>query len=115
MPPARAWSVPWRGVSARAPGLPRRGSAASFDHLVCAGQHYLRHDDSERLRGLEIDDELVGVQALDRQVAGLGALKDAAGVAADDAVHVGPARAVAGEAAPRYELARREDGRQLAR
>src|SRR4051812_49022503 len=89
--------------------------AVSFNNLVGAGQHDGWDGEAERLGGLEVDYELVGGRALHRQVAGLRALQDAAGVVADDLVHVGPARAVAREAALGHELARWEDGRQLTR
>jgi hypothetical protein len=45
-----------------------------FDHLVGAGEHRGRGVEAERLRGFEIDDQLVLGGLLNRQVGGLGAL-----------------------------------------
>ncbi len=73
----------------RAPGSakrPRRRQgrgthAASFDHLVGAGEQHLGNLDAERLRGLEVDGELDRGRLLDRQVAGFRAFEDAVYVA----------------------------------
>src|ERR1700726_732053 len=48
----------------------------SLDHLVGAGDELPRHIDPERLRGLEVDDQLHSRHLLHRQVARLLALED---------------------------------------
>src|SRR5262249_6475703 len=54
--------------------------SCSFDHLIGAGEHR-RHLKTERLRGLQIDHQLVLVRRLHRQVGWLFALEDAADIA----------------------------------
>ena len=51
-----------------------RHRAASFDHLVGAGEQVGRHVDAERLRGLEIDSKFVLVGGLHGQISRLFAL-----------------------------------------
>jgi len=59
----------------------------------------------ERLGGLEIDDQLERRWLLDRQIGGLGALENPAGVDASLARISGEARSIADQAAGRGELA----------
>ena len=61
--------------------VPIADMAASFDHLVGAGEYRRRHDEAERLRGLEIDHQLVLGRRLHRKVGGLLALQDTINVA----------------------------------
>src|SRR5260370_19953886 len=51
-----------------------------FDQLVSAGEQRRRHGEPERLRGLEIDDQLDLRDLLDRQIGRLLALEYSAGI-----------------------------------
>src|SRR5205814_7349773 len=63
--------------------MPQRGpSTPSLDHLVGAGEKRLRHDEAERLRSLDVNDQLELGRLLDRQIGWLGTgqdLRDEAG------------------------------------
>ena len=50
--------------------------ASSFDHLVGAGKECGREGEAERLRGLEIDNEIDLLRLLDREVLGSGATQN---------------------------------------
>ena len=53
-----------------------RRSRLSLNNLVGAGEDRGRHDEAERLRGLEIDHQLEIGRLLDRQIGRLGAVED---------------------------------------
>ena len=54
-----------------------------FNHLVGTDEQYFRERQTERLGGLGVDDKLNLHGSLHRQIGGLFALEDAAGVDAD--------------------------------
>src|SRR3954453_4302921 len=70
-----------------------------LDHLVGAAEQRQRHVEAERLGGPEIEDQLDLRGLLDRQVSGLLALENAAGVDAALTVRIRKAVSVADEAA----------------
>jgi hypothetical protein len=71
----------------------------------------LRYGESERLGGLEIDDQLELARLLDRQIGRLGAVEDLPGVNADLAIDSRDARSITDQAAIRDELAPHRDRR----
>src|SRR6516165_9906384 len=73
-------------------------SPHSFDHLVGAGEHRRWHLETERLRGFEIDHELIFVRRLD-QFGWLLALENSVDVLGCAPVLVGRTRPVANQAA----------------
>src|SRR5258706_1082270 len=91
---------PWRRIATvRKPMRP-----GSFDDLVGAGEDRWWDRQAERLRGLEIDDQLEPGRLLDRKVGWLGALEDPSGVDADLAIGSRDARSIADQAAELGEL-----------
>ena len=68
--------------------MPIADIADLFDHLVGDGEHARRNGEAERLSGRAVDDELEFGRLQHRQVGGLSALKDAAGIDADLTKHV---------------------------
>jgi len=75
-----------------------------FDDLVGAGEDRWRHCKAERLRGLEVDDQLEPGWLLDRKIGRLGALEDLSGVNSSLAPGIGEAWSVADQAAGRGEF-----------
>jgi hypothetical protein len=66
----------------------KRTSRPLFDHLVSAILHRLRHGNAERLRGLEVEEQLDFACLLHRQVGGFLALENTADVPASEAVGI---------------------------
>jgi hypothetical protein len=86
-----------------------RSKLQLFDHLVGAGEHGRRNVDAQRLRGLEVDQEVEFCRQHHRQFRRLLALYNPAGVVARLAVGIASAGAVAHEAAGFDLLAIGED------
>src|SRR5688572_17611346 len=75
-----------------------------LDHLVSAGEEGGRDSEAERLRGLEIDNQLQRGRLHDRQVSRLGTLEDPSGVNADLSIKRRDARPIADQTAFHDEL-----------
>jgi hypothetical protein len=76
----------------------KRTSAALFDHLVGAGKQRRLHGEAERLRGLEIDDELKSGGKLYRQIGRLRAFQNLINQSGSAFVHISQAGLVGHEA-----------------
>src|SRR5216683_6321581 len=90
-----------------------RNRGVSFDHLVGLGEDRWRDGEAERLRSLEIDDQLERGRLHDWQVGRLGALEDLPGINSDLATDSRDARPIADQAAGRgvfTELIDRRNG-----
>src|SRR5262249_23278180 len=77
----------------------RGGSQPSFDHLVGGHLQGQRHFEAERLRSVEIDDQLESRGLRDREISWLFALENAAGIDADLTPYIRQAGAVAHQCA----------------
>src|ERR1700730_2126648 len=75
-----------------------------LDHLVGDGEHTWRNSDAERFRRLEVDRQLELGRLQHRQIGGLLALENAAGVDADLAMRVHNTSPVAHQSTARDEL-----------
>ena len=58
----------------------------SLDQLIGTAEDRLRHGEAERLRGLEVDDQLERRRLLDRQIGRFGAVEDLSGINPDLAI-----------------------------
>src|SRR6516162_6150496 len=99
-----------RGPRAATPPPRRREArqirvASSFDHLVGEREQSIRHVETERLGGLEIDHELELGRLHHRQISRLLALEYSPGIDADLAVSIGYAGRVAHQTTGRDKLA----------
>src|SRR6266567_5305671 len=83
----------WHSDAARGPSTP------SFDHLVGAGKDGCRNVDAQRLRGLEVDDNVEFCRQYHRQFGRLLTLHNTADVVTGLAVGIGSAGTIADEAA----------------
>src|SRR5260370_30824155 len=80
-----------------ASGQRRSFAEPSPDHFIRAYKYRLRDGDTERLGGLEVDDEVEPVDLLDRQGSGIGAQEDALDVLGREAADRVVAHAVTGK------------------
>src|SRR5215211_8801199 len=86
--------------------------ADSFDHLVGKQKKRVRNRETERLGGLEIDDQFVFFGELERQLTWFRALQDLVDVGGGTPILVGQVRAIRHQAARLRELAEPVDRRQ---
>ena len=75
--------------------ITQRGKKSSFDHLVGATEHGKWDSDTQRLGGLEVDDQLDFRRLLDWQVGRLVTLEDPGRISAGQAVCVLSLRSIA--------------------
>ena len=95
-----------RATTAACPSCAMNGSRrTSLDHLVGDCEHARWDVQAERFGGLEVDHQLELGRSNDRQVGGLLALENAAGVDADLAIGIGKARSIADQTTSRRVLA----------
>src|SRR5262245_31011422 len=83
----------------------------SLDHLVSDSEQSWREANAECLRGVQVDHELELGRLHHRQVAGLFALENAAGIDTSQAICISDARSVAHQTADFREVARKIDRR----
>jgi hypothetical protein len=75
-----------------------------LNYLVGGGQQRFRDGDAKRLGRLEVDDELEPGWLHDRQVGGLDAIENAAGIDADLTIHVREVRSIAHQPAGSHSI-----------
>src|SRR6516165_5105600 len=63
----------------------------SFDHLVGAGEERFGNREANRFRGFDVDDQLELGRLHHGNIAGLVALEDPSGIAADVVIRIGQA------------------------
>src|SRR5574342_594443 len=96
------------GRMLRAARARRQAAAPLFDHLVRALQQRLRDFQTERLRGLEVDDQLELGGLLDWQLARLRAPEDLVHIDGAAPVEIVPIRGIAHQAASLHVIPRLE-------
>src|SRR6516164_1435395 len=100
----------WHIDAVRGPSTP------SLDHLVGAGEQRRGHIDAEHPGRWQVDHQIELSGQLDRQIAGLLALEDAAGIDAENAVAFIGVRPIAHQAASDGKLAAKiQCGKRMAR
>src|SRR5262245_55453742 len=72
----------------------------SLDQLISLCDEQRRHFETERLGGLEVDDQLELRGLLDGQVGGLGALEDLVHVGGSELKHISTVRSIGHKAPP---------------
>src|SRR5262249_53200773 len=83
---------------------PKADIAQLFDDFIGAILYRLRHDDAERLRGLEVEQQLNFACLLDRKVGGFHALENTADVPASQSIGIYDATSITNQATGRHEL-----------
>src|SRR5260370_42203972 len=93
--------------------MPLRGPIkTSFDRFVGAGLEPGRDGKGERLRGLEIDDQIPFLRKHDRQILRLGPVKDTARISADFPIRILKAGRIAQQTAREDIVAPRINSRK---
>ena len=82
-----------------------------LDHLIRSLEKRLRNRQSERLGGLEINDEFKSGRLLDWQIGRRGARENPADIGPSLVIHAGDARSIANQAAGRSEFTPKVDRR----
>src|SRR5262249_42098839 len=85
----------------------------SLDHLVGPGEQRRRHIEAQRLRSLEVNDEIELRGPLHRQLAGLFAFEDAARIDAGPALSVEETRTIAHQPASLWKVPSRIERRSF--
>src|SRR5437763_13399951 len=107
--PSRTLPFTWAGLSPA--GSHQLCLAHSFDYLIGEREQLGRNLEAERLRGLEVDDQLEPGRLIDRQVGRLLAFENPRGIHADPAISIHQAVPVAHEATSPGHLTIDIDGR----
>src|SRR6516225_8092212 len=107
-PPRHTPTLPVRAIRIQRwdrPKSTRSGHPVLLDQLVGAGEDRGRDRDAERLRCLEVNDQLETGRLLDRQIGGLLALEDPAGISAGLAPDINVVNSITDQAASCREVA----------